>query len=122
MKVTPNGQPTTIYSERISQYTVFLVSKYSCELKKVRKKAKNGNRYIKVPHLNQGTLWESDKSTRKRNIQKRLVVIPFPTGGHQAVRHRQGNMSKTNTNKKKKIHKRSTAKTITGGIKLVLQA
>ena len=31
---TPNGQPTTIWSERIAQYTVFLASRYSCEYKK----------------------------------------------------------------------------------------
>ena len=31
---TSNGQPTTIWSERIAQYTIFLVSRYSCEYKK----------------------------------------------------------------------------------------
>ena len=30
----PNGQPTTIWSERIAQYTVFHVSRYSWEYKK----------------------------------------------------------------------------------------
>ena len=30
------------------------------------------------------TLWECDKSTRKRHIHKRLEVSPFPAGDHKA--------------------------------------
>ena len=32
------------------------------------------NWYNQVPHPNQDNLWESDKSTRKRHIQKPLEV------------------------------------------------
>ena len=104
---THNRQPTTICSERIAQYTVFLAIRYSCE-KKVRKKAKIRNQYNQVPHLTQYTLWEIDKSTRKRHIQKCLEVSPFAAGDHKSARHKQGNMSKRNT---KKIHKRSQVHT-----------
>ena len=69
--------------------------------KKVRKKSKIRNQYNQVPDLTQDTLWESDKSIRKRHIQKRLEVSPFPAGDHKAARHRQGNMSKTDTSKKR---------------------
>ena len=76
--------------------------------KKVRKKAKIRNPYNQVPHLTQNTLWESDKSTRKLHIQKRLEVSPFPAGDHKAARHRQ-DRSKTNTIKKKDPQKKSGA-------------
>ena len=102
----PNGKPPTICSGRIAQYTVFLLFGTRVS-KNVTKKANIRNRYNKVTHLTQDTLRESDKSTRKRHIQKRLEVSPFPAGDQKAVSHRQGNMSKTNTYKK--IHKRSTA-------------
>ena len=36
----------------------------------LRKKAKIWNRYNKVPQLTQGTIWESDKDTRKHYTQE----------------------------------------------------
>ena len=64
---------------------------------------------LQVPHLTLDT-WERDKSTRKCHIQKHLEVSPFPAGEHKAAKHRQGNMPKTDTNKKE-IHKRSQGRT-----------
>ena len=60
--------------------------------KNVTKKENIRNRYNKVTHLTQDTLWKSDKSTRKLYIQKRLEVSPFPAGDVKAVSHRQGNI------------------------------
>ena len=40
------------------------------------------------------TLWESDKSTRKHHIQRRLEVSLFSAGDHKAARHRQSNMQR----------------------------
>ena len=44
---------------------------------KVRKKAKNRNRYNQAPHLNQDTTWESDQNTIKHQIQESQEVSPF---------------------------------------------
>ena len=43
-------------------------------------------------------------------MQKHLGVSPFPAGEHKAAKHRQGNIPKTDTNKKE-IHKRSQGRT-----------
>ena len=42
--------------------------------KKVRKKTNTRNRYNQVPDLTKDSLWERDKITRKRRIEKRLGV------------------------------------------------
>ena len=42
--------------------------------------------------------WQKHK---KSHIQKRLEASPFPAGNFKAARHRQGNMSKMNTNKQR---------------------
>ena len=57
---TPNGQPTTICSERIASIWYFCDS-ILVWVKKGRKKANIRNRYNQVPHLTQNTLWESEK-------------------------------------------------------------
>ena len=73
--------------------------------KKRKKECKDQELINQVSHLTQDTLWESDKSTGKRHIKKRLEVSPCPAGDHKAAKHRQGNMSKTNTNKIKRTTK-----------------
>ena len=55
----------------------------------VRKNAKIRSRYNQVPHLTQGTAWESDKNTRKHHIQQSQGVSPFPAGDHRAAMNRQ---------------------------------
>ena len=47
---------------------------------KVSKKAKTRNRYNQVPHLTQDPTWESDKNTRKHDIQEGQAFRPFPAG------------------------------------------
>ena len=51
---------------------------------KVRKAAKIRNRYNQVPHLTQGTIWESDK-TQLNITHKSQEVSPFPAGDHKAA-------------------------------------
>ena len=55
---------------------------------KVRKVAKIRNRYNQVPHLNQDTTWESDK-TQLNITNESQEVSPFPTGGHKAAMNRR---------------------------------
>ena len=43
------------------------------------------NQYNQVPHQTQDTLWERDKNTRKRHIQKRLEVRPFTASDHKTA-------------------------------------
>ena len=59
---------------------------------------------------------ESDKITTKRHLQESQDVSTFPAGAHKAARHRQDKMTKAN---KKKIHKRTVSKKITGWLKIV---
>ena len=64
--------------------------------RKVQKKAANiRNRYKQAPHLTQDVKWESDKITRKHNIQESPEASLFPAGNHKATRHRQNNSRKT---------------------------
>ena len=42
---------------------------------KVRERAKIRNRYKQVPHLNQDTIGESDKSTRKCRAQESKLLV-----------------------------------------------
>ena len=55
----------------------------------VSKKAKSRNQYNQVPHLTQDTTWESDKNTRKRQIQESHGVGPFQAGDHKAAMTKQ---------------------------------
>ena len=93
------------------------------KLFKVRKNAKIRNQFSQVPYLTQDTVWESDKNTTTRHIQESQENSPFPAGDHNTARHRQDNMAKTNTNKKKdprmKYRLGTVSKKITGGLKLV---
>ena len=88
---------------------------------KLRKKSKIRNRYNQVPHLTQDT---NGKVTKNKNITyRRAKASAFYTAAdHKAARHRQDNMTKTNTNKinpQKKYHLGTVSKKITGGLKLV---
>ena len=56
--------------------------------KELSKKVKLRNRYNQVPHLTQGTTWESDK-TQKHHIQERQEVSHFQAGDHKAAMSRQ---------------------------------
>ena len=62
---------------------------------KVSKKAQIRNRYNQVPHLAQGTTWESDKNTRKHHIQENQEVSPFPADDHKAALNKQESMANT---------------------------
>ena len=42
---------------------------------------------------------EGEKGTRQKSGSSNVGPATFPTGGHKAASHIQGNMSKTNTNK-----------------------
>ena len=53
------------------------------------------DRYNQVPHLTQGTTWESDKNTRKHHIQESQEVTPFPAGDYKAAMNRQDSMADT---------------------------
>ena len=77
---------------RVNKYSIHLVNTI-----KDGKKAKIGNRYSKVPHLTQDTVWESDKSTRKHHIQESQGVSTFQGGDRKAACHRQDNIAKTNS-------------------------
>ena len=55
-------------------------------------KANIMNRYNQVPHLTQGTTWESDKNTRKNQIRESQKVSPFQAGDHKVVINRQDSM------------------------------
>ena len=50
--------------------------------------------------LTQDTVRESDKTTRKHQIQESQEASPFPSGDHKAARNRQDSMAKTNTKHK----------------------
>ena len=101
-----------IASEKTQNHVIWLVGYGSTshvtgahrfKLFKVRKNAKIRNRFSQVPYLTQDTIWESDKNTTTRHIQESQENDPFPAGDPNTARHRQDNMAKTNTNKKK-IH------------------
>ena len=86
------------------------------------KKAKIRNRYNQVPHLTKIAVRESFKNTRKHHIQESQEVSPFPACDYKAARHRQDNMTKTNTNIKdplKKYRLGTIGKKITGRLQLV---
>ena len=59
-------------------------------------------------HVTQDTIWESDKSTRKHNIQENIEVSTFPAGDHRAARNRQDSITDMKHNLKKMINKRRT--------------
>ena len=59
------------------------------KLIKLRKKVKIRNQCNQVPDLNQDTIWESDKNTRKHHIPESQKVSPFLEGDHKAARNRQ---------------------------------
>ena len=63
---------------------------------KQSKKARIRNRYNQVPHLTKDTTWESDKNTRKHNIQESQEVSPFPAVHDKAAMNRQESMTNTN--------------------------
>ena len=71
------------------------------------KKAKIRNRYNQVLHLTQDTTWESDKNTRKHNIQESQETSPFSAGDHKAAMNRQDSMTDTKHKKTKRIHKKT---------------
>ena len=83
------------------------------------------NRYNQIPHLTQGTIWESDKHTRKHNIRESQEVSPFPAGDYKAARLRQGSLTdkhETQITKKdpqKKQRLGTVKKKITGKLKQV---
>ena len=78
-------------------------------LKKVRKRAKIRNQKNQIPHRTKGTIWKSDKNTRRCNKQESHEVSPFPTGDHKAAMNRQDSMTDCHKTKiTKRIHKRST--------------
>ena len=49
-----------------------------------RKVAKIWNRYNKVPHLTQDTVWESEKYSRKHQIYESKEVSILTAGDHNA--------------------------------------
>ena len=53
------------------------------------------NRYNQVKHLTHDTIWESAKSTRKRQTQDRLEASPFPDCDHKAAMKRKYSIIKT---------------------------
>ena len=67
---TPNGQPTT---ERIAQYTVFLVSRYSCEYKKEERKCQEESIQL-VSHLTQNTYGKVTKGQENVTYRRALRV------------------------------------------------
>ena len=76
-------------------------------LASMKKKAKIGNKYNQVPHLTQGTIWESYQKPRKHHTQESQEVSPFPAGDHKAARDRKDNIIKKNV---KRIHKGTVSK------------
>ena len=58
-----------------------------------RKKAKIRDRYNQMPHLTQDTTSESDKNTRKHDIQESQEVSPFSAGNYMAAMNRQDSMT-----------------------------
>ena len=67
---------------------------------KEREVARIRNRYNQVPHLNQDTIWDSDK-TQLNITNKSQEVSPFPVGDHKAAMNRRESM----TNTRHKQHK-----------------
>ena len=45
---------------------------------KVGKRSNIRNQYNQLPHLTEDTVWENAKYTRKKHIQERQEVTPFP--------------------------------------------
>ena len=74
------------------------------ESEQVRKNAKIRNQLNQAPHPTQGTIWESDKNTRKHHMQESQEASPFPAGGHKAAMNRQDS--------KHKWQKRSTKESL----------
>ena len=76
-----------------------------------------------------GTIWESDKNTRKHHIQhvqESQHGSSFPAGDHKAAMNRKGHMTKTNTqntnnkrDQQKKLRLGTVSKKITRGLKHV---
>ena len=92
-------------------------------MSKVERKAKIRNRCNQVPYLTQNTIRESDKNTRKYNIQESQEVSPFTAGDHKAARNSK---DKHETKITKRIHKKehhlgTVSKKISGGLKHVYQ-
>ena len=79
---------------------------------KVSKGAKIRNRYNKVPHLTQDTNRKVTNSQFEATNESQ-EVSPFPAGDHKAhINRRAQRHSKHKTEKTKKIHKRSTFKSV----------
>ena len=87
---------------------VFLASPYSCE-KKSKEESKDQESIQSSTTHDPDTFWECDKSTRKRHIQKRLEVSPFPEGDYKA-QDTDNAICQIQT-QIKKIHKRSQWRT-----------
>ena len=83
-------------------------------LGKVRKTAKIRKRYNLVPHLTQGTTWESNKNSI--NItNKSQEASPFPAGDHKAAMNIRDSMRNTrhkNANDPQKKYRLGTASNI----------
>ena len=62
---------------------------------KISKKAKIRNQYNQVPHLTQGTIWESDTTTIIHHTQESQEASPFAAGDHKAAMNRQESMTNT---------------------------
>ena len=92
--------------ETRSCYDFSIIAYDSRHMIKVRKKAEIMNQYNQVPHLTQDAIWESDKNTRKHQIQRTQEGSPFPASDHKAARNRQDSMAKTNTDNKKDPQKK----------------
>ena len=54
---------------------------------KVKQRAKTGNRYNQVPQLTRDTIWESDKKTRKHQLQESAEISPSPAGDHMPMKN-----------------------------------
>ena len=61
---------------------------------KEREVARIRNQYNQVPHLNQDTIWDSDKNTIKHHKQEPRGS-PFPAGDHKAAMNKRESMTKT---------------------------
>ena len=60
----------------------------------------NGTTLTLNSEVDQDTIWESDKNTRKHHTQESQEVSPSPSGDHMAASNRQDSIIKTNVNHK----------------------
>ena len=84
---------SSMFREAFTYLTACLQSSYEFSrvnhdrviVNKVSQKAKIMNQYNHVTHLTQDIVWESDKYTRKHQIQESQEVSPFPAGDYKAA-------------------------------------